>query len=48
MVVVGGSKNPDFRIDMSKEDMINKINVLFKEYAREDLKKIEQEDKINY
>ena len=47
MVVAGGPKNPDFKIDMSKEDMINKIDVLFKEYAREDLKKqIEQEDKM--
>ena len=47
MVVARGPKNPDFKIDMSKEDMINKIDVLFKEYAREDLKKqIEQEDKM--
>ena len=39
MVVAGGPKNPDFKVEMSKEDMMEQIDTLFKEYAREDIKK---------
>lgn len=47
MVVAGGPKNPDFKVEMSKDQMIDNIDNLFKEYAREDLKKqIETEQNI--
>ena len=49
MLVAGGPKNPDFKIDMSKEDMMNKIDELFSTYAREDLKRqiVEEENRKN-
>ena len=49
MLVAGGPKNPDFKVDMSKEDMMNKIDELFSTYAREDLKRqiVEEENRKN-
>ena len=39
LLVAGGPKNPDFKVEMSQEDINERVNTLFKEYAREDLEK---------
>jgi len=39
MVVAGGPKNPNFKIENSQEEIIDQIQGLFKEYSRNDCKK---------
>ncbi len=49
MLVAGGPKNPDFKIEMNQEEIMNNLNTLFNEYAKEDLEKQvnEKMDSIN-
>lgn len=39
MLVAGGPKNPDFKIEMGQEEIMNDLSLLFDEYAKEDLEK---------
>lgn len=43
LLIAGGNKNPDFKVEMSQEEVNNKITELFKEYG----KGIEKENKDN-
>lgn len=37
MIIAGGPKNPDFKVEMESDEVIAKINNLFDDYARNDI-----------